>query len=1561
MSLLSLSLHKLKSSGDKSFESLVSVLLQQASGFHFHLAKSGDQYGRDGHALTSTGGSVMFECKRYLEKTKISIRELTAELEQAYKDVPTLDVWILATTRDISDQILTKLNDFATEKGFEILSLDCRDDGTGLLDCLCAKFPEFVISALASTDIKNEEILKVRKLLNEISQQDGFESHYLEFRERITKPLYGWPTWQSHSQTKWLNYVGNENSSRAYFGQPLHVLDPSNHPIIRKDSVRELDNWWDKWSENHKSFLVQGEEGDGKSWSVAQWLTEKIKKDSSLFPPVIFISSKNSGNETNVFSVIEKHMIAEFGDHNWKLRLSRWVSSRALLKSPTLILILDGINERNLPSHWRDILESHLAPELQSSIAVICTARFAYWREYFSPLTHLNFSTFLIPPLNDIELKEALERRQLTLENYPVELHPLLRKPRYLDLALKHHKNLSINGDFTVARLIYEDWRDRYQRKSALQISDAAFNDFLRVAAKEHIEGKSRFKAVELPEMLSQISDAQATLIEISTSGVINKTGSHWVVEPNRLSLGLGLLLCDQLQEAEQKNENLNEMIASWIEPHTGMDIQANILEQAVLHSVETSKKEAITTSLLFAWLSIQNPAFSEEDPLEKRFVAYLPSSPESYFRLAEIIWSYDHDHGWGQEVLLNGFIRWGTTSNTIAKALCTVFEKWLGMVPLYGPTIRRRGAKDEDLSDNLKQDLSEILGHEAIEGDIEFEGYSLSIINNDGWLRLGRVALAVISHFLERQQFMPSIVRGVIAEALVDYPSKGDLFSWVIRSSLVKLDEQVIVAIESLSNSKKISLHKAAYRLGNYGGTKEAWAFREKFDEELLFPTPEWLKEASKEPLSNFLPCTMRQFQAYCDLQENFDASVFLRRAKQFIADPKLRLSADNVKLLLPALDQLYQMSFWQGMSHTHENYLIEDMKLPLALYCPLEFSDLIRSVVIQANNREIDALIGLVFELEKFGLLLTKECRKALKIVWEKSSDELLAHGDNGVIAESYIFLILMQGWSAEEQVHYLTVRKAQAFNLLKFEEVFKRDVIKSLPLPVSGHEWGNLIWFLSSTRQALLSSVQIAECLNHSDTAVRGIILRYLYVNGTSAEINDWMTYLNWKWNEKSDYGAQDYGSLLIADYGNDLHTTDMLERISPVYWGYALKKYPTFKAWEVYTNLIESMLNATNEFTVSPSVPQLNFTYDPNIPHSVGCLSIEESEDRSVRFIQRDSVWGGRQPEGMSNLFSDLGIEREKWNAKYDELDKLRASAAESGLSWANRDFLSHGLAEVLQASPQIVKKWIHDVIQDTKQARLQIYKARTFYLSLCEALLANPIWHHEAALLYKTLNERPGFITVNLYGIKLSTLDRALMNAIASESIQTIWEDNLNQATSDNDLLNIALLIRSADRQDGMTWVSKRIEVDLNSPSPFIKAKAISLRGFLETEIEAEWTKKLINNPTFWLDEVLSKAQERVKNDSHAQHWFRLFCRETNEKAWAAFQLFLSCTDRRCWLWLDSLTEEFDLAEDKKQYLQLNKESISKACDKNEKTLKETFLGSKIQDGLWPWMGETTLH
>ena len=229
-------LQSLNASGERSFEGLVGELLSQLTGIHFYAARSGDQGGRDGRAVTISGGEIAYECKRYSNETNLRDRELLGELAQAQQRRPELDVWILATSRDITDQNLEPLQNYGKELGIEVVPLDSVPSATGKLDYLVAAFPE-TVEKFAGPNQFTELTAALRTAPNDIAAELELD----QLRQKLLQPDAGWASWRESSHREWNRLVSQKAATHSRFGQPLDVL--SGNSIPRASAEAALDSW----------------------------------------------------------------------------------------------------------------------------------------------------------------------------------------------------------------------------------------------------------------------------------------------------------------------------------------------------------------------------------------------------------------------------------------------------------------------------------------------------------------------------------------------------------------------------------------------------------------------------------------------------------------------------------------------------------------------------------------------------------------------------------------------------------------------------------------------------------------------------------------------------------------------------------------------------------------------------------------------------------------------------------------------------------------------------------------------------------------------------------------------------------------------------------------------------------------------------------------------------------------------------------------------------------------------------------------------------------------------
>src|SRR5438067_4748149 len=229
----------------------------------------------------------------------------------------------------------------------------------------------------------------------------------------------------------------------------------------------------------------------------------------------------------------------------------------------------------------------------------------------------------------------------------------MIRKPRYFDQMVRLREKMATGGEVTPARLLFEDWRDRYERKANLVLNVEEFQKVIRGLAQQHQATHFTFTEQEVTEVFPE-SDRRAVLEELRTGGVLNDTAGRYQINKQALVHGLALLLVDQLREEAKTNHDPREVIAAWMEPHAEMDLKAEICEFAILYVLGSDIVPIVhKVALLESWIGSNNPGADAAE----RLTAYLQRDPDAYVNLAESVWSDTYDNRWAQQNLIQGFI----------------------------------------------------------------------------------------------------------------------------------------------------------------------------------------------------------------------------------------------------------------------------------------------------------------------------------------------------------------------------------------------------------------------------------------------------------------------------------------------------------------------------------------------------------------------------------------------------------------------------------------------------------------------------------------------------------------------------------------------------------------------------------------------------------------------------------------------------------------------------------------------------------------------------------------
>ncbi|MFL6198780.1 MAG: hypothetical protein ACJ76J_06370, partial [Thermoanaerobaculia bacterium] len=606
----------LKPSGQDSFEHLVRDLLSELTGEPFYLSSSGWQAGIDG---IEKSRAIGFEAKRY-GVTDLDVRSLLGEIDQAVRDRPDLQLWILATTGDLTAQERKQLEDSAADHGLALLTLAEGDLSVPFhpMAGLCAVLPERVCEILADPawhDPKKDAVVSLDEVRVELEEIAASPELAL-FRARLEKELRELPTWRIFVQRQ------NQRLKRAILEDSKVRLgtDFDRDEVIPRTIKSDLDEWLAMARSSHEPHLgsILGERFDGKTWMVLDWLVDRL---DSLDVPVFFLGSNKGDVLDELDEMLAKEVEEALGPYRRHARAllerhRRWSAGR----TPWCLLILDGLNEYRSPSQpWKRHLSDAFArvkPELRPA-AVLCTVRTKTWTEVDEEVRRLvkgHVQTLVVGPFNEAEFSEALRRAGKTPEeisSIPQSAQELLHRPRFLQLVLKHRDRL---GDFEIINedvLYWLDATDKLRReRTASGWTEERYQGVLRELARTWKEQHPLTRSSVLDSLQAEIrSELEEALNDLSSEGVLGKQGSKYTVHPDHLRTGMALYLLDLLDDSSADPQELRERLRDALSPHGDDDMAAAWLRRASVFALisQDPPRDDVINVLVDEWLRSRN------------------------------------------------------------------------------------------------------------------------------------------------------------------------------------------------------------------------------------------------------------------------------------------------------------------------------------------------------------------------------------------------------------------------------------------------------------------------------------------------------------------------------------------------------------------------------------------------------------------------------------------------------------------------------------------------------------------------------------------------------------------------------------------------------------------------------------------------------------------------------------------------------------------------------------------------------------------------------------------
>jgi hypothetical protein len=632
MEALKTALLSLPATGEAGFEGLISVALSKISGFRFRLARSGSQFGVDGKSAEEEDG-VCFEGKRYDEVIpKDQILSKIVEVSIHNKNV---DLWILGATSSVSAQLADGVREAAKLSGISTLILDWSANDLPQLAVALAMAPEATKTFLHDNLRDNDVIVKALAALELLQTDEAFLDRSTRIKVDLQEPTLGAGI-ARRANADWLTTAfSSKEKGRRLLGQPLAPGDNTDAPSLARSSlIARLAPHMDS-GVNTGVVVVHGEEGNGKSWLVAQtWLWLKAKPLMIVLSPDEFIDATAATNYADLFirKLVEQtdKQSGEKVIGRWQRKLRFW-RSQPKPSTPRLVVLIDGLNQR-LKVDWARRM-SEVASELEDiGGKLVITVRSAFFENRIERRLLLPIEKINVPEWNECERDEILARHDVKASKLNVAVATALKNPRLLGIALELLKKTAIlqMEDLNVSRLLFEHMRSSERDATSPQLAHE-FAKTLQDHAKTLL---LRLKSEELDDLQIFEGGLQGVTDGRFFQPVVGDA-TRYTLSSDSLTLALAFSIVDKSRAALRNNRQLGEELDAIIEPVSALDETSNVIVAALIVScLDPSCDRRIASALIAAFAKLQNP--SEEH--FNVFVALAKTHPVAFMDAAKLL-----------------------------------------------------------------------------------------------------------------------------------------------------------------------------------------------------------------------------------------------------------------------------------------------------------------------------------------------------------------------------------------------------------------------------------------------------------------------------------------------------------------------------------------------------------------------------------------------------------------------------------------------------------------------------------------------------------------------------------------------------------------------------------------------------------------------------------------------------------------------------------------------------------------------------------------------------------
>ncbi|WP_156901813.1 hypothetical protein [Azohydromonas australica] len=1468
-------------------------------------------------------------------------RELVSEIHIATREDPQIDLWILATSRDVDSNITRWLEEEACERGIDYLILACGGaaDPKGL-DMLCAHDSALVLQHCASVLINGTSELE--DYLAAVRGSISFSTRLERIRSTLNGGTVGLPSFRDRMNEKLVQALRSEMRSRGRFGRRLDVAGAGDiRDIPRLPVQNQLDGFlngpWD--AESSTLCVVHGEEGNGKSWALASWIYKRMDQPNA---PAVFWFSAGDCSAAYPIRQLAHHAIdnlAEGREINFHAKLQRWIKGATRKQ---LLVILDGINERHSVVFWTEYLVRSIS-EFDGRVSIIVTCRTQTWVGNLAERLPLQPQLIEVAPFDDNEFAAAL----VGLEREDVDrlrrVGPLVRKPRYLAMAIQVIHELQVGEDLTVERLFYEVMRRQARTRTTYPLSGRELEEVLRHLARQE---SNRLSTRDAAAGLPVVDPSGEIFRELASGGVLRPSPtSGYVVDQRYFVEGIALLLVDILNSSTGTIEEHRERIAQWLSDTHRFPLTARICASASFRAlVNTEISTQAAAAIILEFIKCQNPDLNSLEGV----LLEAAKRVNVLCDVCEQLWSERGvDHA-VERVILKGLVGAASDPNR-QDTLKERLTRWAGLIHSSG----ERDSEASNLSTATPRERAAQVAPSVGQAVNLGGGVSLTRVESQRLVRLGRVALAVVS-FSNRRFFYPVLVTSLAADAVM-LSSRSDVVYWILASSRQPLVDLVQMSIGAFSGLSPSEASRVERTLVHAIAAPELATHLRALDAQMPHPRID-IKVAR-----TFRIPTYQQLSSYLiDLE--VPNQWRLGRAKDAASNPAVSYPSSFIKELCAAVHSFNGRTRRQSFHTADADY---NWELYEPVLCRVD-RDLLSAKLFEFVNdisqRTGERLYAWVFAADGLTPLLGSSEIAAVRQAWDTLNTRSTDLSEQERFAEAMLLCMLLAHAMPVDQVDMLIARRNDIHLLARTSSYFKsfgsieEQAAVAARIGSSSKALTAILWFASeqATLDDAVWSEPVRQGLASTSTIDRGLALQI--ASKLSREIqNRLVADVNVR---SPDACALErlYGTRLLLEHADGpvlgvLARCDLRECCHLAGRPRTRCRDEVLQAFAglVLDWLRRHICSATEVTSALPIVVRAPSTRE----HPRATVSVDWSkQDNSGPFRSEMTIWGGLppgEPEAFARAFgSDDDHSQELQTALEATLD-----AAQQGGNWGFASFWSDDtLTGLVKAEPSFLPE-VEALLKEAV-ARQTLHAVMPFATALCRSLL--PSRSASALRLLTAIGNERNFVTDvdGWSGEKLT--DLALFSAPDSEKMRVKWLQRMDDAKNDAELLLCAeqLLVGG-----NSAWLNSVALHELTADASYHRRRAILLLAASaadDQQFEAVVASSLAEK--CGLEEVVTCARRYRDTVRWMAHWIEEGMKaEDALGAYCSVRLLLLCADHRVWRLLSDAGREAATSGVKPVFLQmLSHDDIKNAVKKNTSNSRKTLFGLKIcEHDSAPWI------